>query len=177
MLSWVEPFRGSLPKTVSNKRSIHQLENELAEKVQLISNQEITIAQYKQELTRKTQDLRKLHAMIARSRPESDPFDDQVFTTGFGTLAADIQSLVKRQFQTPRSNTIWNDFEQVREPDDRDYFLQAYIATEIAWGFFSHHARVFDLDSKLESDLADFEDLLHDSQGEHRQLPHVRRLS
>ena len=101
MLSWVESFRGSLLKTVSNKLSIHQMENELAEKIQLISSQEITIAQYKQELTRKTQDLRKLYAIIAQSKPASDPFDDQFCTTGFGMLAADVQSLVKRHFQAP----------------------------------------------------------------------------
>lgn len=153
-----------------NNFNMHQIKNELAERVQLTISHEITIAQYRQELTRKTQDLRKLHAIIAESRPESDPFDDHYFTTGFGTLAADIQSLVKRHFQTTRSNTRWRDFEHVKEPDDRDYFLQAHIATQIARGFFSHDARVFDLDSKLESHLAEFEDLLHQRQGEHRQV-------
>lgn len=134
---------------------------QLAEKAQLISSQEITIAQYKQELTRKTQDLRKLHTMIAQSRPESDPFDDQHFATEFGKLAAGIQSVVKKHVQTTLSSTRWKEFERVREPDDRDYFLQAYIATEIARNFLDRDARVFDLDPKPEADLADFEDLLH----------------
>ena len=155
-----------------DKLYIHRIENELAEKVQLISSQELTIAQYKQEMTRKTQDLRELHTMIIdQSRPESDPFDDHHFTTGFGKLATDIQSVVKRHFQTTRSSTRWTYFEHVREADDRDFFLQTYVATQLARGFFSRDARVFDLDPKSEEDLADFEDLLHQSQGKAKTAP------
>lgn len=148
-----------------NRLYIHRLEKELAEKGQLISGQKLMIAQYEHEMTRKTQDLRRLHTMIAESRPESDPFDDNHFTTGFAELATAIQSVVKRHFQTTRSNTRWRDFEHVRETDDRDFFLQAHIATQLAHAFFSRNARLFDLDPKSEADLADFEDLLHQSQG------------
>ena len=165
--------------------TIHELEHELAEKVQLLSSQEITIAQHEQELaqktqeltqttqelTQKTQDLQNLQTIIDQSRPESDPFDDEFFTMSFEFLAREIQDVVKKHFQKPQSNYKWKEFEDVKGPDDRDYFLQAYIATQIARAFFSPDARVFDLDPKSEADLAKFEDLLHLSHRKHNQLP------
>jgi len=152
-----------------NKLTIHELETELASKVEQLRKKEMTIAQHKQESTLKTQDLAKLHAILARSRQESDPFDDQHFIAGFGTLGANIQSLVKRHFQATRSSTRWKDFESVREPDDRDYFLQAQIATQISQAFFSHNARFFNLDTQSEANQANFEDLLYQYQGKHGQ--------
>lgn len=115
------------------------------------------------------QENRKLHAIIVQSRQESDPYDDQHFTTEFRALETKVEHLVKKHFPATQATIEWKAYDDVKASDDRDFFLQAYIAKEIARGFFSPDARLFGLDEKTEEYQAAFERLLQSCNGKYRQ--------
>ena len=148
-----------------NDTELRRLEKERLLLEEKLRNQEASIVQLKQDLTEQKHRSRKMGAIIARSRTEDDPFDDQYFVAQFGALGAKIESLVKRHFERTLKTTKWKNFDAVREPDDRDYFLQAYIATQIAREFFAPGAGIFGFDAALERVQAHFEGQLHDARG------------
>lgn len=122
---------------------------------------------YKQDLSEKMQENRKLHAIIVQSQRESDPYDDQHFITEFRALETKVEHLVKKHFPATQAKIEWKAYNDVKASDDRDFFLQAYVANEIARGFFSPDARLFGLDEKTEEYQAAFERLLQSCNGEY----------
>ena len=115
------------------------------------------IAKYKQDLGLQVQENQKLHAIVLSSRLESDPYDDGHFATGFAALENKIEHLVKKHFSADRDRTGWIEYDSVKEADDRDFFLQAKIATATAQAFFSHEAKLFGLEERTEQPQAAFE--------------------
>lgn len=138
----------------------YSLQDELDEQMALT-------AKYKQDLSRTLQENRELHVMIAKLVQESDPYDDSHFATNFAALENAIFHLVKMHFSVNGAITGWYEYDNVRKRDDRDFFVQAHIATVIAQALFSHKARLFGLDERTERHLAAFEELLQDSHSEH----------
>lgn len=119
------------------------------------------------------QENRKLHAIIVQGGQDSHPYDDQNFTAMFGELQVQIEHLVKTHFPASRGETGWKEYDTVRAQEDRDFFLQAHIATVIAQEFFSHDARLFDLDERTEEGQAAFEKKLQECNGKHGQKPNL----
>ena len=154
-----------------------ELKNEMRLKDQTIqeqsNQQKDLIAQHKQELARKVQEKQMLHAKIIENGREEDPYDDQHITTKFTALETEIEHLVKKHFSATRDQAGWKDYDNVRQPDDRDFFLQAHIATVLAEEIFIHSGRLFGLDERIEKYQASFEKLLQDSQGEHGPKRHT----
>lgn len=149
----------------SHKSTVFQLKDELASKEKMINGlkdqQKTLTTQYRL----KVQDNGKLHAMVAKSAQEIDPYDDQHITRQFTALEWHIGHLVRKHFPATRTKTSWKEYDNVRKADDRDYFLQAHIATVLAQMIFSHDARLFGLDGKLKEHQADFESLLQEHKG------------
>ena len=125
----------------------------------------MSIAQSKHDLQERKQEVRSLHSIIVRSRPESDPFDDHHFTTSFGTLEANIQNLVKKYFGATLGESSLKALNSVHAPDDRDLFLQSYVAKYVWHGCFNHDALFFGLDQETEERQGDFEVRLQKRQG------------
>ena len=167
----------NLPKTqtqLEEKKTMAKLENELrskGEKIQeLNTHQETLVAQHKQELNRQMLENRKLHASILESGQQEDPYDDQHFTLKFSSLRTDIQHLVKKHFSPDGGKSTWREYDNLRELDDRDFFLQAYVANRIAEKFFGSDARIFGLEDTTNEHQASFEKLLQDSEGKSSTL-------
>lgn len=130
-----------------------------------ITAQNSSIAQLNRELIEKKQTLRQLHSIIARSRPESDAFDDHHFTMAFGTLQANIQNTVKAHFGATLAKSTLEPLNSVTKPDDRDLYLQSYIAKLVARGYFSKDAGVFGLEPDAEQSQTRFEAQLRKHEG------------
>lgn len=142
-----------------------------------LDQQKDLVAKYKHEYNRTILKNQELHAMIVeQSRQETDPNDDSHFATNFAALESKIFNSVKKHFSANGAITGWYEYDSVQQPDDRDFFLQAHIATATAQALFSHEARLFGLDEKTERHLAAFEKLLQDSHGEHGQGLYPERL-
>lgn len=127
-----------------------------------LDQQKALTAKYQQEN-------QQLHAIIVNHcRQESDPWDDGDIATKFAALESEIFQQVKRHFPAKHGLTGWSEYDNVGKLDDRNFFLQAHVATATAQAFFSHDARLFGLDEETYRHLAAFEKLLEDSHGEYR---------
>lgn len=142
-----------------------------------LDRQKALTAKYKQDLSLTVQENRKLHAIIIKSVQESDPYDDSHFSTNFAALEDKIFHLVKKHFSANGAITGWYEYDSVKESDDRDFFLQAHIATATAQALFSHEERLFGLDERTDRHLAAFETLLQDSHSEHRRQLYPESLT
>ena len=130
-----------------------------------VAAQESSIAHLKRGLEEKRLELQKLHTIIARSRSESDAFDDLHFTMAFGTLQANIQSTVLGHFGAILVKSELEALNSVNKDDDRDLFLQSYLAELLAKGYISRDAGVFGLERDAEDSQGTFEAQLHKHKG------------
>ncbi|KAG7006536.1 hypothetical protein G7Y79_00014g037110 [Physcia stellaris] len=159
--SEIQHFKGETDMLLGQNQSLNlqntKLINELATLKDTVTAHNSSLAQLEHELVEKKKELGKLHSMIVRSRPESDAFDDHHFTMAFGTLQANIQNTVKGHFDGTLARSELEPLNSVTKPDDRDLFLQSYIAKLVAWGYFSQDAGVFGLERDAEESQARFE--------------------
>ena len=153
----------------SHESEVFRLKDVLAQKEKMIhglEDQQITWTVQKAQITR---DYRKLHAIIAESAQDIHPYDDQHITKHFTALQGKIDHLVRKHFPATRTKTSWKDYDNIRDTDDRDYFLQAHIATVLAQSFFSPYVRLFGFEREIEQQQANFESMMEEHKGKHKQ--------
>jgi small-conductance mechanosensitive channel len=149
------------------KASETQLNDTKSKLEQALLNVSEELRDAKEQMKQNAQDRRKLHAMILQGSQKGDPFDDDYICGKFTTLQGDIQHVVKAHFQRPGAKSFiarlqpWSEFEDIKEPDDRDYFVQAEIADSV-YALFKGETRLFGLLEAEETYLGDFEDLIRD---------------
>ena len=150
----------------SHKSEVVQLKSFLVSKENIIHGLKDQQKTWTRQNTQMAQDNRRLHAIVAESAQEIHPYDDQHITKQFTTLSGKIEHLVRKHFPATQSKTSWKEYDNIRDTDDRDYFLQAHIATALAQRFFSPYVRLFGLEKKIEQQQASFESLLEEYEGE-----------
>ena len=102
---------------------------------------------------------KELPATIARAKAEEDPYNDQDIRAQFRALQYAIKVIVEEDFSTKREITGWALYDKIAELDDRDLFLQAYVAAILAADYFGDDALFFSYDAKMDNKLGGFDKL------------------
>ena len=102
---------------------------------------------------------KELPATIARAKAEEDPYNDQEIRAQFRALQYAIKVIVEEDFSTKREITGWALYDKIAELDDRDLFLQAYVAAILAADYFEDDALFFSYDAKMDNKLGGFDKL------------------
>ena len=110
-----------------------------------------------------------LQAIMENFVPKGDPYDDEQIKAKFRELQYAIKDVVNQNFRATKEKIGWASYDKIAEPDERNLFLQAHIATILAHEYFGDDAQFFSYDSKMDYKLADFENFLVDRGGKLRQ--------
>lgn len=90
------------------------------------------------------------------SPKDTDPIDWTVFRLNFQDLAFYLKQLVLRFFNIrPNGKTGWTEYDQMKDPDDRRWFLQAYFADSIAETYFT--PKTYGVEMEIENAFCKFE--------------------
>lgn len=98
-----------------------------------------------------------------------DKHSDHDIRSMFDDLEAEIQYVVKHSFDACllQSQTVWPEYGSLRGLDDRDFWLQARIASHLADSVLSSNAAsTFSLPEEFDDVQGRLEEMLKDSGGE-----------
>lgn len=129
-----------------------------------LSEPEARSKKFETAFKKQQQELHELNSIIAQSRPKGDPFDDHTIRTKFGELESAIRRLVRRHFRDPQTTTGWTEYDEVIAADDKEFFLQAEIASYVADCYFGDNApKRFGFGKEVDKALAQIEIMMESS--------------
>lgn len=118
-----------------------------------------------------TREIERLTRIIIEAGISNDKYDDDTVRVMFRDLEGAIQHLVTRHFNADvlESQNVWPEYKQLRQLEDRDSWLQAHIAREIARSIISDQAEpCFGLPETYEEDMCRLEQFLDEMDGKCR---------